>query len=305
MKKIRKKEGKKERPILQKKQKRVEEILNLAKNYPVIALLNLQNLPDRILQSSKKKLRDSSVFVVSKNSIFERVFEKLGKNELKQYLNAPTAIVFTKLTPYSLFKFFKENKIKIAAKPGQIAPFDIIIPTGETDLPPGPALSELKNAGINAQIKAGKIVVAKDSVVAKAGNKISALVCKALQKLNILPFEAKINMAAAHDGQYLFTHDILNIDEDQLKSDISLALTQSFNLSVNSSYPTEDNINYLLSNTIMQAKNLALNAQIISDYSKEELLKEALSLENLVSTQVKYSSSSPDVSTGEQKEVIK
>jgi hypothetical protein len=112
-------------------------------------------------------------------------------------------------------------------------------------------------------------------------------------------------MVAAHDGQYLFTHDILNIDEDQLKSDISLALTQSFNLSVNSSYPTEDNINYLLSNTIMQAKNLALNAKIISDYSKEELLKEALSLENLVSTQVKYSSSSPDVSTGEQKEVIK
>ncbi|MCX8195271.1 MAG: 50S ribosomal protein L10 [Candidatus Micrarchaeota archaeon] len=182
-KKVRGAAKKKERAAIIAKKKKVDELSQLALKYPIVSLVNLRNLPDRLLQSSRKKLRGKAEFVVAKNSVISRALEKSGKGELSAYLDFPAAIVFTTMSPYSLFKFFKENKTKIAAKPGQIAPFDIVVPEGETDLPPGPALSELKSAGINAQIKAGKIVVAKDSVVAKKGAKISDIVCRVVQSV--------------------------------------------------------------------------------------------------------------------------
>lgn len=269
---------KKASAAIEAKKKKVEELSSVSKKYPVVALLNIRNLPDRILQSSKKKLRGKAEFSVAKNSVIGRALDKSGKKELASHLAFPTSLVFTSMTPYSLHKFFRDNKVSVAAKPGQIAPFDIIVPEGETDLLPGPALSELKGAGINAQIKAGKIIIAKDSVVAKKGAKISDAVCKALQKLNILPFEAMVHLVAAYDGKFTYSSSILDIDEHQLHADLLECLSQSFNVSFNSSFPTSQSIEALLSNAFAQGRNMAINGHVYSDASTELLLAQAVML---------------------------
>ena len=285
------------------KKKKVEALSAVSKKYPVVALLNIRNLPDRILQSSKKKLRGKAEFSVAKNSVIIRALDKTGKSALSGHLDFPTALVFTSQTPYSLHKFFRDNKVKVAAKPGQIAPFDIIVPEGETDLLPGPALSELKNAGINAQIKGGKIIIAKDSIVAKKGAKITDAVCKALQKLNVLPFEAMVNMVAAYDGKFTYTSGILDIDESQLRADLLSALSQSFNVSVNSSFPTSQNIEHLLRESFSQGRNMAINGHVYSSVSTELLLTQAVLLGDTLSGKVgsteSKSNAAPAASTGE------
>lgn len=275
-----------ERPALIAKKEKVLAVSKVAGKYPVVALLNIRNLPDRILQSSKKKLRGKAEFAVAKNSVLSRALQQTGKGDLANHLDFPTAIVFTSLTPYSLYKFFKDNKTKVAAKPGQIAPFDIIVPEGETDLMPGPALSELKGAGINAQIKAGKIIIAKDSVVSKKGAKITDSVCKALQKLNILPFEAMVHLVAAYDGKFTYTASTLDIDEQTLHSDLLSCLSQAFNVSFNASFPTSQNISALLSNGLAQGRNLAINGALYSDASTDVILTQAVLLGNALSSKV-------------------
>ncbi len=283
---------KKERASLVAKKEKVLGISKTASKYSVVALLNIRSLPDRILQSSRKKLRGKAEFMVAKNSVLSRALKEGGKSSLAEHLTFPTAIVFTSMTPYSLFKFFKDNKVKVAAKPGQLAPFDIVVPEGETELPPGPALSELKGAGINAQIKAGKIVIAKDSVVAKSGAKISDMACKALQKLNILPFDAMVHMVAAYDGKFTYTASALDIDEHTLHSDLLASLSQAFNVSFNASFPTSQNISALLSNGISQGRNMAINGQIYSDASTDVILTQAVMLGNTLSSKVGDLSSS-------------
>ena len=294
---------KKVSPAIQAKKEKVEELTAVSKKYPVVALLNIRNLPDRIMQSSKKKLRSNAQFLVAKNSVIIRALEKTGKKDLAAHLNFPTSLVFTNLTPYGLFKFFKDNKVKVAAKPGMIAPFDIIVPEGETDLLPGPALSELKGAGINAQIKAGKIIIAKDSTVVKKGAKISDAVCKALQKLNILPFDAQVNMVAAYDGKFTFTSSVLDIDETQLHTDLQAALAQAFNVSYNASFPTSQNIEALLKNAFAQSRNMAINGHVYSVVSTELLLTQAIALGDTLSGKVgkleSQSNAAPAASTGE------
>ena len=286
-KKLKNVRARKESAAIIEKKENVLSITKIAGNYPNVALLNIRNLPDRIFQKSKKQLRGKAEFLVAKNSTLIRALDasKKGK-ELTGHIDFPTALVFTSMSPYQLFKFFKDNKTQVAAKPGMIAPFDIIVHEGETDLMPGPALSELKGAGINAQIKGGKIIIAKDSVVAKKGAKITDNVCKALQKLNILPFEAMVNMVAAYDGKFTYTGTILDIDEHQLRADLTDSLAQSFNVSYNASFPTSQNIDALLTNAYAQSRNMAINGGVYSAASTELLLTQAVRLGSTLSGKV-------------------
>lgn len=277
----------KESEAFKKKVENVSKILKIASSYPNIVVVNIRNLPDRILQKSKKSLRGKAEIVVAKNSTIIRALNSVENGKiLAEHIKSPTALVFTTMTPYQIFKFFKENKTKVAAKPGQVAPFDIVVPEGETDLPPGPALSELKSAGINAQIKGGKIVVAKDSVVAKKGSKISENVCKALQKLGILPFETMVDVVAAYDGKLLYTSPVLDVDEAKLHAELSECVLQAVNLSSNASYPTQQNISLLLSNALAHARSLAANSGFYSDATIGALLSNAAILGEALSSKV-------------------
>lgn len=271
------------RPAIKKKAEAVEKLAGEIKGSKVVALIDLKSLPDRILQKAKKQLRGSARFVMAKNTVLLRALERSGKGEkLSSLIKNPSMLVLTGMTPYSLFGFFRQNKAKVAAKPGQIAPFDLIVHEGETDLPPGPALSELKTAGINAQVKAGKIVVAKDSTVAKSGAKISQLAAKALQKLNVLPFETGVSMVAATEGNDFYMAEVLNIDEAMLSTDLKSALSDAMNMSINASYPTDANITILLSSAYRQADSLAKNGGLYSELSLGSLLAQAVLQANAI-----------------------
>jgi large subunit ribosomal protein L10 len=183
-------------------------------------------------------------------------------------------LIFTPKSPVELYTFFKTNKKKRAAKEGDIAPSEIVVPEGETDLPPGPALSELKGAGINVQIKGGKIAVVKDSVVAKEGDKITMQKAKALQTLGILPFDVYVNYILGYDGKYVYQSDIFAITET-LDVDLQASLFDAFNVSVNAAFPTDANADVLLSEALNQSRNMALNGDLYSSISIEQLLSSA------------------------------
>ena len=257
------------------KKRMVSELAEKIKKSKVIAVADIQNLPDKHLQAVRKKLRGKAEFLVVKNSLIKRAFEEANKaKELMNHITGPTSIIFTELDPFHFYKHVKQSKGKAAAKPGQVAPYDIIIPAGETTLPPGPILSEFKQAGIQAQIQAGKVVIAKDSLVAKAGEKISDVVAKALQKLGIEPFEVGMNVVAAWDN-IVYPKSVLDIDEVKFMEELKAASSSAFNLSINIAYPTRENINLLIQKAFLDSKNLAINANVYEGEVIELLLSKA------------------------------
>ncbi|MBS3068753.1 50S ribosomal protein L10 [Candidatus Micrarchaeota archaeon] len=281
------KSAKRHSSAISKKEAQVKKLVQWIGEKPVVAAIDIRALPDRLLQAARKKLRGKADIIVAKNSVIKKALESSKKASiLSSEIKSPTALVLSDMTPYALFTFFKTNKSSVAAKPGQLAPFDIVVHEGETDLPPGPALSELKGAGINAQIKGGKIIVAKDSIVAKSGAKISDAVCKALSKLNIFPFEARLNMVAAVEEGKVYGASVLDIDQAQLFADLQNCLAQSFNVSYNCSYPTSQNIDALLKDAYSQGNNLAINGGVYSDASSELLLTQAVLLGETLSSKV-------------------
>lgn len=265
------------RKTIKEKALEVESAIAEAKKYKSVVMLDLRQLPDALFQSLRQRIRkEGGKVLVLRKPVISRVLAGIPK--LKSYAaqcNKPIALILTNSSPYDMNVFFKENKKKRAAKIGDIAINEIIAPEGETDLPAGPALSELKAAGLNVQIKAGKIAVTKDSVVAKPGEKLTIQKVKALQSLNIQPFEVMAKFLAGFDGEYVYTKEVLD-GAESVPSDLAYCLSQSMNVSLNLNYPTKQNIEVLLGSAVKQGMNVSLNGNIYSSSSVEQLLVSAL-----------------------------
>lgn len=265
------------RKIVKEKVEEVKNTISQMKNFKTVALLSLFQLPDALFQSLRKKIREDGgkVFVLRK-PVVSRILE--SNKRLAPYVketDKPVALIYTNGSPYELNQFFKQHRKKRAAKVGDIAIAPIIIPEGETDLPPGPVLSELKAAGLNVQIKAGKIAVTKESTLAKEGEKLTTQKVKALQSLGIKPFENMARFIMGYDGEYVYTKSVLDVGET-VPADLAASLSQAMNVSLNLNYPTGQNISLLLTGALKQSFNLSVNSGAYSSSSIEQLLTSAM-----------------------------
>ena len=127
----------------QHKKNKVEEFVNLIKEYPMIAAVDMENLLTPQLQTMRAQLRDKVVLRMTKRRLMRIAFEKAkefkpGIENLYEHLTGMPALLFTRDNPFKLYKILQKNKSPAPAKAGQIAPKDIIIPAGLTSFAPGP-----------------------------------------------------------------------------------------------------------------------------------------------------------------------
>src|SRR3989344_1526594 len=127
------------------KEAQFAELKDLVSKYTIIAVADIRMFPAALFQQIRKKLHGKAVVKVSKTKVIKKALAESGNSSLlKDYAQANCAIIFTNMNPFELFGFLKKNKGKVLAKVGAIAEEDISIPAGDTGLPPGPALSDLK-----------------------------------------------------------------------------------------------------------------------------------------------------------------
>jgi large subunit ribosomal protein L10 len=190
-------------------------------------------------------------------------------------MNGEKALIISNTDPFKLYKKMNANPLKVYAKAGQIAPYDIIVPAGETQLPPGPILTELKTAGIDARIQGGKVAVGKDSLVAKKGEPIKDVVAKALQKLDIKPFEVRVHVPMAYEDGIVYNEELLNVDEKKLLSDMAGGFFNARAIAMEIGYITKDTVEPLIQKAYRQARFIGIEKDIMLPELMEELMKKA------------------------------
>jgi large subunit ribosomal protein L10 len=275
---------KKERKAIMDKQNAAKDMAAELKKRSVVVLLNLSKTPDKLVQQIRKRLKEKhgAYFQVAKLAIVKRALEQCKlPAALYADLNFPVAVIAVNdLSPYDISNMFMGNMLSVAAKPGDKAPFEIVIPAGETDMPPGPALTQLKQAGLNVKVDKGKIAVSSDSVLAKEGAILTPEKVGALQMLGIKPFKVGLTIWRAFDGKIVFNADVLGMSAEKLAEGLKDALSQGFSMSINANYPTESNISILLTGAMRQGKAIGVNSGAYSEGVMPELLAKAFSQGN-------------------------
>ncbi|MDD2678788.1 MAG: 50S ribosomal protein L10 [Candidatus Nanoarchaeia archaeon] len=212
------------------KKDKVSEISELLKKYQTIGLIDATSLPSKQLQIIRGNIRKQALIQKIKKSFLTRALEQTNNADLSKKIQGSPIIIFSNLNPFKLNKLIEKNKSESPIKPGQTAPFDLIIPAGETPFTPGPVIGEFGQLGVKAKIVAGKINVLKDSIVVKEGEKASPLAASMLMRLGIKPVSIGLNLIAAKEENTIYSKQDLSID---IESMISAAYAQAKNLAIN------------------------------------------------------------------------
>lgn len=266
------------------KKQKTKEISDQLKSAKVVAVLDLHQLPNALLHQIRKELKGHGKIIIYKTSLLRRALRMAKLNSLLPVMNGEKALLISDMDPFKLYKKMNANPLKVYAKPGQIAPYDIVVPAGETQLPPGPILTELKSAGIDARIQGGKVAIGKDSLVAKKGEVIKDVVAKALQKLDIKPFEIRVHVPLAYENGIVYSEELLNIDEKKLLSDLTTGYFNARAVSLEIGYVTKDTIEPLIQKAFRNARYIGIEKDIMLPELMEELMKKAARQANAVNS---------------------
>ena len=147
--------------------------------------------------------------------------------------------IFTNMSPFKLNVLLAKNKIMMAARGGDVASVDIVVPAKNTGIAPGPMLTEFKEAGIPTKIDQGTIWIAKDSTPVLKGEAVNEKLAIILGKLDIKPVEAGIALYCALEDGTKYAESEMVVDINKIRESIIAAHQESVTLSVEAGYVTD------------------------------------------------------------------
>ena len=260
----------------EKKQLLYQDLQELPSKYQVIALSKMNKVRAAQLMTLRKKFHNQINIRIIKNKVAQRAFEKVkgiaGIEDLSKELEGQCALMFTNLSPFKLNLIFGENKIFLPAKGGDIAPKDITIPAGNTGIPPGPVLSEFKEAKVPTKIDQGSIAITKDTIVARSGEVISQKLASLLSKVNIKPIEAGILVNYAISEGLQFREQDLQLDVKEYIKQLQQSYSSALNLAIEIVYFAPETMSSLLSIAYQKSLNVASTAGYISKDTVEMVI---------------------------------
>jgi large subunit ribosomal protein L10 len=258
------------------KVKAVDEVAEKIKSARTFGIADLGRLPSNQMHTIRKFLRGKAEIRMLKRSLLKKAIERAGAKGMEENIKGAPVVITSSLDAFQLFREIKSQRMHASAKPGMIAPVDVVVKEGGTGLPPGQAIGDLQNAGIPAKIERGQIVVIKETILVKAGHKVNATVANALAKLDLKPFEIGLDVAAIKEGEIIFPSQVLDVNIEQIRAQFTSASSEAFSLAYQISYPVKDVIEMRLAEIAGQAKSLAVELE----WETKEVMPELISKAN-------------------------
>lgn len=257
----------------------VKSLIKDLQEYPIIGLVDMSNLPASQLQRMNAMLKAKGIRIrMARKSLMQLSLadsKRENIQHLAEMVRGMPAFIFSKNNPFELYSVIQKNKSEASAKPGQIAPHDIIAKAGPTNFAPGPIISELAAVGIKTKVEAGKLSIISDTVLVKEGQPINQKVSETLKRLDIKPMEIGLNLMAVWENGLVFGAKDLFIDEAEYSQKIAQACQWAINLAMEAAYVTSETTELLLQKAFREAKTLAIEQNIINEETQNEILAKA------------------------------
>jgi len=255
-----------------------QQLTELPKKYKVLSIIQMNKVRSTQILPLRKTLKGEVEFVCVKDKVAAKALETVdipGIKDIIGDLKGQLMFIFTNMSPFKLNVLLSKNKIMMAARGGDIASLDIVVPAKNTGIAPGPMLTEFKEAGIPTKIDQGTIWIAKDSTPVKKGEAINEKLASILGKLDIKPVEAGISLYSALEEGLKYAEAEMVIDVEKIRESFGQAHQEAVSLSIEAAYITADNISQILGKASGYARSLSVESGFMTDETKEQILQKA------------------------------
>jgi large subunit ribosomal protein L10 len=258
----------KHRVYPKKKVEALQKLTELAERYPIIGIAKLTKTRAQLVNALRKRLRSKVVMLAVKNKLAKIAFSKVkkhGLDKMAEFLTGQNMLLFTDLDPFELISILDQEKVDLPARPGDVATSEIVVPAGNTGIPPGPVLSEFKEAGISTKIEGGSIWVSKPSVVARPGDVISPKLAGLLSRLGLKPIRAGLQVDVLYWNGRIVPVSALKVSVEEVAANIAQASLRALVLSVETGYPTPRSVEVMMDRAVRQALSLTVESGYVTE----------------------------------------
>jgi len=286
----------------QVKTQTVSQIVDLSKEYSVIGVARLEGISASVLQRIRKSLGKDAKIKVARNTLKELALTKSQRKKIKDLLPyiervGSCGLIFTDMNPFTLQRVLQANRMPSPARPGMIAPEDVIVPAQATDLDPGPVIGDLNSAGVRTRIEKGKIRIVEDAVILKAGEAVSPTKASILLRLGILPFRAGLELEAVWEDGNVTEGAVLVVDTDATAASLREAFTHALGLALEIGYLSTATIPHLLTKAHLSALSLAIACDYPTAETVGQILTHGMAAAQGLAAQI--TSTEPDAMPGD------
>jgi len=251
-------------------------LVQLMDEYPKCFIVGADNVGSKQMQQIRIGLRGSAVVLMGKNTMMRKAIKGHLENnpaleKILPYVRGNVGFVFTSGDLVEVRDELLKNKVRAPAKPGALAPLDVIIPAQNTGL--GPEKTSFFQAlAIATKISKGTIEIINDVHILKEGDRVGASEATLLNMLNISPFSYGLQVQMVYDSGTIFEPKILDIKPEDLRARFMAGVRNVAAVSLQIGYPTVASVPHSLINGF---KNLLAVAAVTEISFKEaETVKE-------------------------------
>lgn len=258
----------------------VNDLVDLLKSGETLAVIDIHGVPAGAMIGMRKDLRNSMKIQVAKKQLMKIAWDQCGykAEQLEKLFEAaiqPALVSSASLNSFSLFTELKKTEAGRAAKPGDIAPHQIVVEKMDTGMPPGPIVGDLNSVGIPAKIMGGSVQIQKRTVVLEEGDVFEGEMGMMLSKIGINPIVTGLKLCGTMEDGTMFEPATLDIDYDQFNSDLISYAAGAFNLACNITWFTSQTMPTLVAKASGEALAVAVEAAVVNHTTAPHIIGRA------------------------------
>ena len=253
--------------VMSWKKDTVSDLVDLLNSGDTIAVIDIHGVPAGAMIGMRATLRDNMKIQVAKKQLMRLAWEQAGNNSedldsLFQGVVQPALVSSSAMNSFEMFSELKKTEAGRAAKPGDIAPHEIVVEKMDTGMPPGPIVGDLNSVGIPAKIMGGSVQIQKRTVILKEGDVFEGEMGMMLSKIGINPIVTGLRLCGTLEGGTVFAPSTLDLDLEQFESDLISYGAGAFNLACNITWFTSQTMPTLIAKASGEALAVALEAAV-------------------------------------------
>jgi len=243
------------------KQKYFDKLVDLCVNTPKALIVSVDHVASKQMQDIRMELRGKAVVLMGKNTQIRKALQlgaekhpDAGLETLRAAIKGNLGFIFaTNCELDDIREVLGKHVLQSAAKSGQVSMVDVELPSGPTGMDPSQT-SFFQTLNIATKIVKGQIELISNFAILKCGEKVSASAAVLLTKLNIKPFNYKMEVDMVFQNGGVFDAAVLDISDSILIGKFLAGVNNMAAFSREIGVPTEAGLPHAFGNAF---KNVA------------------------------------------------